>query len=132
MKSAIGRALSPALSSVVTVSTLIVDNRFFMKSAVSAIVVMSPGFCLVGYPYIEKEKLYIKRRHVDNRREAAWGLAKDCRRCLTPFVSTVAIRRQSRFSGDFCCFFAMLSNFFAYKLVISDNGASYGLEVGHG
>jgi hypothetical protein len=120
--------LSPALSNVVTVSTLIVDNRFFMESAVSAIVVMSSNFCLAGYPYIKKEKPYIKRRHVDNRREAAWGLAKLCRQKM----STNCRQSTSVANGGFCCFFPTIGSFFAYFLVISHNCSSLGVEVGHG
>lgn len=103
MKSAMGRALSRALSSVEPVSMKVLDNRFFMESAVSAVVDMARDFCLVGYPYIKKEKPLYKPRHFDNRREAAWGLAKLCRGLIiensrrSPFLAN----RQSQFSGIF-------------------------------
>lgn len=123
-------ALSRSLSSVEPVAMPVLDNRFLMDSAVSANVDVTSDLCLVGYPYIEKEKLLYKHRHLDSRREAAWGLAKDCRGFFSPLA------RHSPFiaNGGFCCFFSTISLFIAYCRLISNNGAScgVGLEVGHG
>lgn len=110
----------------------ILDNRFFTEQALSAIVEVSRDFCLVGYPYIKKEKPLYKPRHIDNRREAASGLAKLCRGLILDKLSTLDNSRQSLGSGGFCCFLVKISRFITYRWYISNNRASFCVEVGHG